>query len=159
LFDAQSSIPFNINGRSSNILEKPFSRLTNMPDYRKYLLEQGTGVDLHGKDETKAAQRAVKDAISHSSMIGLGSLFKIDSFKELEEALMVDVTIAAPNPEKVDGDAVLATLPEGNRRINVIKGGMMWPPENLDPAAKSHDVVIVNAVIVVLIDVEKVERK
>ena len=130
-----------------------------MPDYRRYLLENGTGVDLHGKDETKAAQRAVKDAISHSSMIGLGSLFKIGSFEELEEALMVDVTIAAPNPEKVDGEAVLSVLPEGKRRINIIKGGMMWPPMSLDPVAKSHEVVMVNAIIVVLIDVEKVERK
>jgi uncharacterized protein (TIGR02058 family) len=130
-----------------------------MPDYRRYLLENGTGVDLHGKDETKAAQRAIKDAISHSSMIGLGSLFRIGSFKELEEALMVDVTIAAPNPDKVDGEAVLSVLPEGKRRINIIKGGMMWPPESLDPDAKSHEVVMVNAVIVVLVDVEKVERK
>ena len=130
-----------------------------MPDYRRYLLENGTGVDLHGKDETKAAQKAIKDAISHSSMIGLGSLFKIGSFKELEDALMVDVTIAAPNPEKVDGDAVLSVLPEGKRRINIIKGGMMWPPEDLDPDAKSHEVVMVNAVIVVLVDVEKVERR
>ena len=130
-----------------------------MPDYRRYLLENGTGVDLHGKDETKAAQRAVKDAISHSSMIGLGSLFKIGSFEELEEALMVDVTIATPNPEKVDGDAVLSVLPEGKRRINIIKGGMIWPPESLDPAAKSHEVVMVNAIIVVLIDVDRVERK
>jgi uncharacterized protein (TIGR02058 family) len=130
-----------------------------MPDYRRYLLENGTGVDLHGKDETKAAQKAIKDAISHSSMIGLGGLFKIGSFKELEEALMVDVTIATPNPETVDGEAVLSVLPEGERRINIIKGGMMWPPENIDPDAKSHEVVMVNAVIVVLIDVEKVERK
>jgi uncharacterized protein (TIGR02058 family) len=130
-----------------------------MPDYRRYLLENGTGVDLHGKDETKAAQKAIKDAISHSSMIGLGSLFKIGSFKDLEEALMVDVTIAAPNPENVDGEAVLSVLPEGKRRINIIKGGMMWPPESLDPSAKSHEVVMVNAVIVVLIDAEKVERK
>ena len=130
-----------------------------MPDYRRYLLENGTGVDLHGKDETKAAQKAIKDAISHSSMIGLGGLFKIGSFKELEEALMVDVTIATPNPETVDGEAVLSVLPEGKRRINIIKGGMMWPPENIDPDAKSHEVVMVNAVIVVLIDVEKAERK
>jgi uncharacterized protein (TIGR02058 family) len=130
-----------------------------MPDYRRYLLENGTGVDLHGKDETKAAQKAVKDAISHSSMIGLGGLFKIGSFKELEEAIMVDVTIATPNPDKVDGEAVLSILPEGKRRINIIQGGMMWPPENIDPAAKSHEVVMVNAIIVVLIDVEQVERK
>ena len=130
-----------------------------MPDYRRYLLELGTGVDLHGKDETKAAQRAVKDAISHSSMIGLGALFKIDSFAELEDALMVDVTIAAPNPDSVDGEAVLGVLPEGKRRINVIQGGMMWPAEDTEEDAKSHEVVMVNAIIVVLIDVEKVERK
>jgi len=130
-----------------------------MPDYRRYLLENGTGVDLHGKDETKAAQRAVKDAIRHSSMIGLGALFKIDSFAELEDALMVDVTIAAPNPDSVDGEAVLGVLPEGKRRINVIKGGMMWPAEDTEEDAKSHVVVMVNAIIVVLIDVEKVERK
>jgi uncharacterized protein (TIGR02058 family) len=130
-----------------------------MPDYRRYLLELGTGVDLHGKDETKAAQRAVKDAISHSSMIGLGALFKIDSFVELEDALMVDVTIAAPNPDSVDGEAVLGVLPEGKRRINVIKGGMMWPAEDTEEDAKSPAVVMVNAIIVVLIDVEKVERK
>ena len=57
-------------------------------DYRRYLVEIGTGVDLHGEDATKAAQRAVKDAISHSSMIGLSQLFKIKSFSEIEEALM-----------------------------------------------------------------------
>jgi len=131
----------------------------DMPEYRKYLLELGTGVDLHGEDETKAAQRAVKDAISHSSMIGLGSLFQIGSFKELDEALMVDVTIATPNPDKIDRDAVLSVLPEGMRRISVIKGGMMWPPENLNPEAKSHGVVMVNAVIVVLVDVEKVKPR
>lgn len=130
-----------------------------MTEYRRYLLEQGTGVDLHGRDETKAAQRAIKDAISHSSMIGLGSLFKIGSFKELEEALMVDVTIATPNPESVDGEEVLSILPEGKRRINIIKGGMLWPPDNIDPEAKSHEVVMANAVIVVLLDVEKLERK
>ena len=130
-----------------------------MTDYRRYLLENGTGVDLHGKDETKAAQRAVKDAISHSSMIGLGALFKIDSFAELEGALMVDVTIATPNPDSVDGDAVLGVLPEGKRRVNIIKGGMMWPAEDTEEDSKSHDVVMVNAIIVVLIDVDKVERK
>jgi len=130
-----------------------------MTDYRRYLLENGTGVDLHGKDETKAAQRAVRDAISHSSMIGLGALFKIDSFAELEGALMVDVTIATPNPDSVDGDAVLGVLPEGKRRVNIIKGGMMWPAEDTEEDSKSHDVVMVNAIIVVLIDVDKVERK
>jgi uncharacterized protein (TIGR02058 family) len=128
-------------------------------DYRRYIIEVGTGIDLHGADETKAAMRAVKDAISHCSMIGLGQLFKFTNFSELEEALMVDVTIAAPNPETVDGDSVLEVLPEGRRRINVIKGGIKFPDDSTEEDAKTHSIVMVNAVIVVLIDVDKVERR
>jgi uncharacterized protein (TIGR02058 family) len=127
-------------------------------DYRRYLVEVGTGIDLHGEDATKAAQRAVKDAISHSSMIGLSQLFKINGISEIEEALMVDVTIAAPDPEKVDGEAVLSTLPEGGRRINVVKGGLRFPTDSTKDEAKTHIIVIVNAVIVVLVDVDKVPR-
>jgi len=128
-------------------------------DYRRYLVEVGTGIDLHGEDETKAAQRAVKDAISHSSMVGLGQLFKIGSFAELEEALMVDVTIATPNPEKVDGEAVLGILPEGKRRITVVEGGMRFPVDSTADEASTHGIVMANAVIVVLVDVDKVQRK
>jgi uncharacterized protein (TIGR02058 family) len=128
-------------------------------DYRRYLVEAGTGIDLHGEDATKAAQRAVKDAISHSSMVGLGQLFKIKSFSEIEDALMVDVTVAAPDPEKVDGEAVLSTLPEGKRRITVVKGGIKFPTESTRDEAKTHPIVMVNAVIVVLVDVDKVQRR
>jgi len=128
-------------------------------DYRRYLVEVGTGVDLHGLDETKAAQRAVKDAISHSSMVGLGGLFRFEKFSEMEDALMVDVTVAAPNPEKVDGDAVLSILPEGRRRIKVVKGGLLFPTEDTAAEAKTHGIIMVNACIVVLVDVDKAKRK
>ena len=128
-------------------------------DYRKYILEVGTGIDLHGEDETKAAQRAVKDAISHSSMVGLGQLFKIGSFKEMSDALMVDVTIATPNPERVDGDAVLSVLPEGERRIDIVEGGMSWPVATTVEEARSHGIVMANAVIMVLVDADRLERK
>jgi hypothetical protein len=92
-------------------------------------------------------------------MVGLGQLFNVKSFSELEEALMVDVTIATPNPEKVDGDMVLAALPEGKRRINVIKGGLRFPAEITREEAKTHAIVMANAVIVVLVDVDRVQRK
>ena len=128
-------------------------------DYRRYLVEIGTGVDLHGEDETKSSQKAVKDAISHSSMVGLSQLFDIKSFKELEEALMVDVTVATPNPEKVDGDAVLSILPEGKRMINIVRGGVRFPYDSTKVEAKTHPIVMSNAVIVVLVDVDKVKRK
>ena len=32
------------------------------------ITEMGMGVDVHGKDATKAARRAVSDAIRHSSL-------------------------------------------------------------------------------------------
>jgi uncharacterized protein (TIGR02058 family) len=130
-----------------------------MLDYRRFLVEVGTGVDLHGMDETKSSQRAVKDAISHSSMVGLGGLFKFDKFSEIEAALMVDVTIATPNPENVDGEAVLDILPEGKSRIDIVKGGLQFPTEETVPDAKTHGIVISNACIVVLIDVDRVKRK
>jgi uncharacterized protein (TIGR02058 family) len=128
-------------------------------DYRRYLVEVGTGIDLHGGDETKAAQRAVKDAISHSSMVGLSQLFNVESFAELEEALRVDVTIATPHPEKVDGEAVLSILPEGKRKITVVEGGMAFPTVSSVKETGTHGIVMANAVIVVLVDVEKVERR
>ncbi len=128
-------------------------------DYRRYLVEVGTGIDLHGEDETKAAQRAVKDAISHSSMVGLGQLFKVESFAELEEALIVDVTVATPNPENVDRDAVLGVLPEGKRRIDVVEGGIRFPVSSTSEDAMTHGIVMANAVIVVLLDVNKLERR
>ncbi|MGD2200029.1 MAG: Lin0512 family protein [Candidatus Bathyarchaeota archaeon] len=126
--------------------------------YRRYLVEVGTGIDLHGEDETKAAQRAVKDAISHSSMVGLMQLFEADSFEEVEEALMVDVTVATPNPESVDAEAVLNILPEGERRIDVIRGGIRFPVSSTTDEARTHGIIMVNAVIVVLVDVDMLKR-
>ena len=119
----------------------------------------GTGIDLHGQDATKAAQRAVKDAISHSSMVGLSQLFKIKSFSEIEDALMVDVTIAAPDPDKIDSEAVLSILPEGKRRITIIKGGIKFPVESTRDEVHTHPIVMANAIIVVLVNVDKIQRR
>jgi uncharacterized protein (TIGR02058 family) len=44
-----------------------------MPGMR-CITEMGMGIDIHGRDETKAAMRAVSDAIRHSSL-GLVRLF------------------------------------------------------------------------------------
>lgn len=122
--------------------------------YRQYILEIGIGVDLHGGDETKAAERAVKDAISRVSMVGLGKLFKVNSFKEIEEALLVDVTISTPNPERVDAEAVLKTLPEGRGRIRVVKGGALYPTDDTPEESRTHRVVVSICIIVVLINLD-----
>ena len=41
---------------------------------KRVILEMGTGNDLHGGDYTKAAIRAVQDAIHHSSLSIIRSL-------------------------------------------------------------------------------------
>ncbi|RJS89076.1 hypothetical protein DRO56_00595 [Candidatus Bathyarchaeota archaeon] len=127
-------------------------------NYKRYLLEVGAGIDLHGEDDTKAAQRAVRNAINWQSMVGLSQLFKFESWKELSDALLVDVTIATPHPEKVDKEKVLSVLPIGKKQITVVKGGLRFPTPETSELSRTHGVVVAVAAIVVLIDLDKVER-
>ena len=85
---------------------------------KRVILEMGTGNDLHGGDYTKAALRAVQDAIHHSSLSMVRSL-GVDS-----KTMRVDVTIGVQRPDKVDTDAVAATLPHGIATVRAVKGGL-----------------------------------
>jgi uncharacterized protein (TIGR02058 family) len=122
-------------------------------------VEVGTGIDLHGRDETKAAQRAVKDAISHSSMVGLSQLFYKKTIMEIDDFLMVDVNISTPNPKNIEEKAVLNILPEGKKRLTIVKGGMKFPNEATTMEAITQEIVIANAVIVVLVDMDNLDYK
>ena len=109
---------------------------------KRVILELGAGNDLHGCDYTKAALRAVQDALHHSSLAFVRSL-NVDKSK-----LMVDVTIGVQKPEKVDIEKVKASLPVGVVTVKVVKGGLDVPdPDNNDPA------IIASAAIAVRIDV------
>ncbi len=115
----------------------------------------GVGIDLHGENVTKAAQRAVKDAISHSSMIGLREILRIKGKQDLDEALLVDVTVATPYPDNVDEEAVLSILPEGMMQLTVVEGGIRFPTPQNTGLPGVHGVVLANAVIVVMFDAER----
>ena len=90
---------------------------------RRVILEMGTGNDLHGGDYTKAALRAVQDAIHHSSLAMIRSL-GVDS-----KTMQVDVTIGVQEPGKVDAEKVKASLPHGKVTVKVVKGGLDVPDE------------------------------
>ncbi len=90
---------------------------------RRVILELGSGNDLHGGDYTKAAIRAVQDAIHHSSLSIIRSL-ELDS-----RAMQVEVTIGVQHPERVDAEAVKASLPHGMVTVRVVKGGLDVPDE------------------------------
>jgi uncharacterized protein (TIGR02058 family) len=109
---------------------------------KRVILELGSGNDLHGSDYTKAALRAVQDALHHSSLAFIRSL-GVD-----KKTLEVDVTIGVQKPEMVDLERVKASLPVGAVTVKAVKGGLdIADPENNDPA------VIASAAIAVRIDV------
>ncbi|CTQ49138.1 Lin0512 family protein [Jannaschia donghaensis] len=81
------------------------------------ILEMGMGADVHGHDMTKAALRAVSDAIRHSSLTLFGT------YKHPGE-MRVEVTIAVPFPDQVDRQAVADALPYGIIDVTVVEGGL-----------------------------------
>ncbi|MGB2294701.1 MAG: Lin0512 family protein [Candidatus Puniceispirillum sp.] len=99
---------------------------------KRIILEMGTGNDLYGADYTKAACRAVQDALHHSSLI----LFRSLGFDHAD--MVVKVTIGVQDPEKVDCAVVAATLPRGQAEVTAVKGGQ----NVIDP---DHDTVSVIA--------------
>jgi uncharacterized protein (TIGR02058 family) len=108
---------------------------------KRVILEMGSGNDLHGGDYTKAAVRAVQDALHHSSLSMLRSL-KIDP-----KTMQVEVTIGVQHPEKVDAAAVKATLPYGQITVKVVKGGLDVPDDTSSDLA-----VIASAAVAVRLD-------
>ena len=90
---------------------------------KRVILEMGSGNDLHGGDYTKAAVRAVEDAIHHSSLTMIRTLH-VDT-----ETMRVDVTIGVQRPEQVDAERVKSTLPVGQVTVKVVKGGLDVPDE------------------------------
>ncbi|WP_315757820.1 MULTISPECIES: Lin0512 family protein [unclassified Bradyrhizobium] len=105
------------------------------------ITEMGMGVDVHGRDATKAARRAVSDAIRHSSL----GFFRMVG--KTPQDMLVDVTIGVPNPEAVDTAAVAKELPYGTVTVTAVKGGLEIPAE-----AGSDAIIIANAAVLVHLD-------
>ncbi len=109
---------------------------------KRIILELGAGNDLHGGDYTKAALRAVEDALHHSSLSMIRSL-------DLDPgATQVEVTIGVQRPESVNAAKVKASMPLGQVKVNVVKGGLdLLSQDGHDP------VVIASAAIAVRFEV------
>src|SRR5437588_355870 len=88
---------------------------------RPYVLEFGMGVDVHGSDSTKAACRAVSDAIRHSSL----AFFR--DVRERGGRMLVEVTVGVPDPATVDTETVKRELPHGEITVNAVAGGLRVP--------------------------------
>ena len=108
---------------------------------KRVILEMGSGNDLHGGDYTKAAVRAVTDALHHSS------LPLIRSLKRDASRMQIEVTIGVQQPEKVDAAAVRSVLPHGEVTVKLVKGGLDVPDDETGDVA-----VIATAAVCVRMD-------
>jgi len=92
---------------------------------KRIILEMGTGNDLYGEDYTKAAVRAVQDALHHSSL----TLFK--SLDIDPDGMSVEVTIGVQKPDEIDKTALSKQIPYGTVTITPVLGGLnVDDPEN-----------------------------
>lgn len=92
---------------------------------KRLILEMGTGNDLYGENYTKAAVRAVQDALHHSSL----TLFR--SLKLQHDDMQVTVNIGVQKPEEIDVEEIKRQIPFGTVTVRAVKGGLNVPdPEN-----------------------------
>ena len=85
---------------------------------KRMVLQIGMGTDIRGADYTKAAVRALRDALWHNSLSVANALgLPVD-------AMQVEVTIGVQQPARVELAAVKAALPHGEVTVKAIKGGL-----------------------------------
>lgn len=108
---------------------------------KRMILEIGMGNDLHGGDYTKAAVRAVQDAVHHSSLSMIRSLGI--EWKDVQ----ITITVGVQGPDTIDDETVKGALPGGNVTVKSVKGGLDIPDPGADDLA-----VIATAAVEVFVD-------
>jgi uncharacterized protein (TIGR02058 family) len=106
------------------------------------MTEIGMGTDIRGADYTKAAVRALRDALWHNSLNVAAALGK-DT-----DSMFVEIHIGVPRPERVNKEEVLAVLPHGTGSVTIVEGGL-----EIVNDAGTGSTVIAHAAAVVQLDV------
>lgn len=85
---------------------------------QRFIIEMGMGNDQYGQDYTKAAARAIEDALRHSA---------IPMFQALDmssDEMEVKVTIGVQDPGQVDVETLREKLPRGRATVSAEFGGL-----------------------------------
>ena len=109
---------------------------------KRILMELGMGSSLRKQDYTRAACRALEDALWHNSL-SITDAFGLD-----RSAMIIEVDVAVQRPELVDTDKVAAILPYGQASVRAVHGGLDVPKPG------GGITVIANAAAVVYLDIE-----
>jgi len=117
---------------------------------KRYIVEIGTGMDMHGGNVTNAARKAVKDAVSHSCLAGLIDIIGIKNPNEMH----VEVKVAVPYPEKIQKDKVLEMVPFGTTELEVVKGGLTVRGLSIPELGEGDTIMVAVAALTVYVDVD-----
>jgi len=107
-------------------------------------LELGMGTSLRKGDYTRAAVRAVQDALWRNSV----SFAEAFGFEKSD--MLIDVEIGVQKPEAVNGDEVKAVLPYGQGGVRIVRGGLDIPKPDGDGVT-----ILANAAIIISFDMER----
>lgn len=108
---------------------------------KRMALELGMGTDIQGGDYTKAATRAVQNALRQNALV------VADAFDMPRDAMQVTIHIGVQKPDQVDTKAIASLLPYGSATVNVETGGMDTANE-----AGTNTTIMANAALVVYLD-------
>jgi uncharacterized protein (TIGR02058 family) len=109
-------------------------------------IQTGMGTDVHGQDITKAAVRAIKNAIHTNSMPGIRTVLPEQSLDNMK----INVKLALPcDHDQLDLEEVKKAIPYGQVHVNIMDGGMLTTSGILleDKQDKNDQMYIVNAAI------------
>lgn len=123
---------------------------------KRYIVELGFGADLHGMDVTRAACKAVKDAVSRSCLCGLVEILGREGLNDV----LVDILVTSPNPEKVNLQRVMEMVPIGIKSARSEPGGLQVDGICVDRFARDcSSIVVANAAVTVWVDAADLVEK
>ena len=116
---------------------------------KRFVVELGTGADLHGENVTEAACRAVQDAIGRSCLCGLVEILGMAQL----DAVHVDILVATPRPGEVDLEQVKKMAPIGQVTVRAEAGGMTVKGLCVERFGPECDqIVVANAAVTVFVE-------
>lgn len=116
---------------------------------KRFIIELGTGADMHGGDVNKAAKRAIKDAMSHCCLSGVVEILDVKDFGKVH----TKIKIGCPYPEKINQEELLGILPAGSSSIEeVVVGGLATKGLHVSSFGEGDEIVVVTVSLTVFID-------
>ncbi|MDK2870692.1 MAG: hypothetical protein PWQ16_43 [bacterium] len=112
--------------------------------YKRFAIELGMGVDLHGEDYTRASVKAVKDAVSRVCLSGLVEVLNLSL-----DDIRVEVILGIPKGGEIKEEEVRKAIPIGKVEVRVEEGGLKVPGIYVPKFGKTSTIIVVNACVIV----------